>query len=394
MVFDVLIVGAGVVGLSLALDLAQAGLKVALLEKQNCDRFNNTLDLSQYDTRVFAINWASQALFESLGVWDAIEAYRVSPYESMKVWDSFGQGYIHFDSESILESQLGHIIEQKVLLKALWDKAKEFENIEMIASCELMNLTVNSSVSNLYTDKGRFQAHLIVGADGAHSWVRSQAGFKVKGWSYEQSALVATISHEKSHEKTARQRFAPDGPLALLPLKDDYTSSIVWMTTPVQAEHLKNLSDSKFSDILTQRFGPTLGTLSLAEENRALFPLKMQQVVEYCQPGCALVGDAAQTIHPLAGLGMNLGLNNVKTLADLIKIQKQKRRGLGDIGYLKRYERREKLRASLVIAAMEGFKRGFGTDNKVIAYLRNTGLNWVDRHSLIKKRFMHFAMGK
>lgn len=394
MTFDVAIVGAGIIGLTLALDLSQAGLSVVVLEKQNRADLNNLLDLSDYDRRVFAINWASQHFFESVQVWNSIQAYRVSPYQSMFVWDEAGTGQIQFQSDLILESELGHIIEQKVILKALWDQLKQVDKLQIISPCELNQITFNSSFSNIYLNSKRLQAHLIVGADGAASWVRQQAGIGVRGWSYDQSAVVATIHTEKPHAKIARQRFSFEGPLALLPLDNPHYCSIVWMVSPQKAQDLMKYTAVEFSEILTKNFGPSLGRLTLESDKRAIFPLATQQAKRYCQPGCVLVGDAAQVIHPLAGLGLNLGLQNAKVLSKLIKKQKFKQRALGDLAYLKYYERREQARASLMIAAMEGFKRGFGTDNKVVKHVRNAGLNFVNKHSYLKKCFVHFATGK
>ena len=398
MIFDVIVVGAGVVGLTLALELGRAGLTVAVLEKQSLEYLNHPIDLSQYDKRVFTINSASQALFQSVGAWDGMQALRVSPYQSMEVWDACGSGEIQFNVDLGKFSELGHIIEQKVILKALGDQLKYYDSIQVIAPCELSHFTLSESVSNLYLkEEGglkRLQTSLIVGADGANSWVRTQAGLEVKGWSYGQTALVATIHTEKSHGQTARQRFALEGPLALLPLADPHICSIVWMIDPLQAENLAKMPAEEFSHILTRSFGPALGALTLSEDNRATFPLKMQQATGYCQPGCALVGDAAHVIHPLAGLGVNLGLQNVKVLSEFIKQQKDKQRMLGHFAYLKKYERQEKMRSRVVIAAMEGFKRGFGTDNSLVKHLRNAGLNLVDKQPLLKKWFVDFAMGK
>lgn len=398
MVFDVIIVGAGIVGLTLALDLGQAGFKVALIEKQELHYLNNPLDLKEYDSRVFAINWASQQFFNSVQAWEPMQAYRVSPYQAMQLWDACGFGHIQFGSQSIIESELGHIIEQKVMAKALWDQIGQLNNIEVITPCELLDLTLSPSLSSLYTNKtaphDKLQANLIIGADGANSWVRTQAGLSVTGWSYDQSALVATIHTEKPHQKTAWQRFSSDGPLALLPLADPHYCSIVWMTEPEQAQVLKTIDIKEFSQILTNRFGPTLGALTLVQDKRAVFPLKMQHAKAYCRPGCVLVGDAAHVIHPLAGLGMNLGLQNAKTLSDLLKNQKSKQRALGNLGYLKQYERQEKSRALMMIALMEGFKRGFGTQNGVIKYLRNAGLNFVNERDMLKTWFIQSAMGK
>lgn len=394
MIFDVAIIGAGVVGLTLALDLSQAGLNVVVLEKQNRNDLNNPLDLSDYDRRVFAINWASQKRFESVQAWDDMQTYRVSPYQSMYVWDEGEKGHIQFQSDLIIESELGHIIEQKVILKALWDKMKQVGTLQIISPCKLNQITFSPSLSSIYTDSERLQARLIVGADGAASWVRQQAGINIIGWSYDQSALVATIHTEKPHARTARQRFSLGGPLALLPLDNPNYCSIVWMISPQKAQDLMNCTAVEFSEMLTQSFGPSLGMLTLEKDKRAIFPLAMQQATHYCQPGCALVGDAAQVIHPLAGLGVNLGLQNVSVLSGLIKKQKAKQRELGHLAYLKHYERREKNRAKMMIAAMEVFKRGFGTDNRMIRHVRNAGLNFVDKHPHLKKWFVHFAMGK
>ncbi len=262
----------------------------------------------------------------------------------------------------------------------------------MFRACNAKQLQVTQQQVCLTLDDGRFlEADLIIGADGGRSWVRQQAGFESKGWSYQQDAVVATVSHELSHQACCWQRFAADGPLAFLPL-DEKTCSIVWSTSPEHAEQLLALDDAMFLKALQLSFGDSLGRMCTVGE-RAAFPLRLAHTTRYTGLRLALIGDAAHSIHPLAGQGVNLGLGDMGSLADTLSAAKKRGENIGDIAVLRRYERARKADNMLMMGAMDGFKRLFSNDQPVLRFARNLGLNVSDRISPIKQLFMQQALG-
>jgi 2-octaprenylphenol hydroxylase len=387
---EVVIIGAGAVGLSLAIALGQAGFNVAIVSAQpmSC-QFS---EQQAYDLRVVALNWASQTLLQQLQIWPQIQ--RLASYTKMQVWDSEGEGAITFDSVHLPQQQLGHIVEQSVLLSSLTTQLLSLPNVSFYENTTAQDITQCPEHITVRCTNGHcIQAKLLVGADGKNSWVRQQQGIKVTGWDYQQQALIATIKTSKPHQGTAFQRFAADGALALLPLADPYFCSIVWSTSPSHAQRLQQLPMVAFEQQLALATEHVLGTLQL-KSKRVGFPLALQNAQHYCQARCVLVGDAAHTIHPLAGLGMNLGLLDMATLSELLIGAKQAGRDIGQLRLLRKYARARSAHLWSVAAAMEGFKQGFGSSWLSIKWLRNQGLNWVNRNAGLKLLCIDAAMGK
>lgn len=392
--FDVVIVGAGMVGATLANALHGSGLRVALVEAREPDTSWHPED---YNGRVSAITHASMRILRGVGAWREITARRLSPYREMHVWDATGSGEIHFDAADIGESLLGHIIENKVIESALHLRlAALSENdaraARLLCPARVSNLRLDGASARLVLDDGRvLDTRLVVGADGSRSSIREQAGLATRGWSYQQQAVVATIKTERHHRETAWQRFMPDGPLAFLPLADG-RCSIVWSTSPEHAQALLELREADFLIALHQAFGDTLGAM-LAAGPRAGFPLRMLHAPEYVRSRIALAGDAAHTIHPLAGQGVNLGLADAATLAEVLVRAHGAGEDIGSVKVLRRYERWRKGDNLGMIAGMEGFKRLFGSRNPLTRLVRNTGLSLTDRATPVKNLFVRHAMG-
>lgn len=387
--YDVTIVGGGMVGATLACALAPTGLRIALAEART-----PALDWSpeSTDVRVSAITRASQRIFETLGVWEGIAQRRISPFRQMHVWDSSGSGEIHFDSAALGESTLGHIIENSVMVAALYERLAQFDNVELVCPVRLKRLAWDAEGMFLELEDGSFLvSSLLVGADGSRSWVRQQAGISVKGWDYQQSALVTTVKTAKPHQETAWQRFLPEGPLAFLPLSEGY-SSIVWSTSPAQAESLLAMPTARFAETLREAFDDTLGEI-VEVGARASFPLRFLQANAYVRSRLALVGDAAHTVHPLAGQGVNLGLADAAALAEVLYEAIAARKGLGSITVLRRYERWRHADNLAMLAAVDGFKRLFGSELSVVRWARNLGLNLTHSVLPIKNLVMRYAMG-
>ena len=388
--YDVIIAGAGMVGATLACALSRADLRIALLDAR-CPE----LEWSDegYDIRVSAITRASQNLLDDLKVWPRIEAQRLSPYREMQVWDDSGDGHVHFDSADLGEPDLGHIIENRVIVKALHQRLAELDNVSLLCPVEMKKLDINDEAARVsFADGSQIQARLIVAADGGRSWVRGQAGIGVHGWEYDQSALVTWVKTEKFHQDTAWQRFQPDGPLAFLPLTEGY-SSIVWSTGHEHAQALRELDEAAFAEELAESFAHRLGAIEEVGP-RAVFPLRYFETLHYIQARLALVGDAAHMMHPLAGQGVNLGMADAAALADVLLEAHARQRDLGDYRILRRYERWRRADNRAMLFSMDSFKLLFSSQSQAIRWLRNTGLNVTDRVTPLKHAFMQRALGR
>jgi 2-octaprenylphenol hydroxylase len=387
--YDIIIVGGGMVGSALACALGDTPWRLALIEGRVPD---NEWPADSFDLRVSAISRASQQLFEQLQVWSAMQAERVSPYQEMHVWDAGGNGSIHFDSADIGEPNLGHIIENRVITRALVQRAAQFDNIDIHCPAKPQHLDLQHGGGQLELDSGAIlQAELIVGADGGQSWVRQHAGISVSTQDYQQSAVVANVRTEQPHRHTAWQRFLPTGPLAFLPLTDN-VSSIVWSTTPQEAERLCALDSKAFRQELETAYASRLGRI-VETGPRAHFPLRGQHASHYVKPHLALIGDAAHTIHPLGGQGVNLGFADVRALRQTLDAARQKGQAIGSLKTLRRYERSRRGDNLLMLEAMGVFKRLFSNTTPGLRQLRNLGLNLSDRANPLKHFFMSQAMG-
>jgi 2-octaprenylphenol hydroxylase len=379
----VLVVGAGMVGGALACALAGQGRRVALVESQP----PAALPTDGFDLRVSALTRASEALLGRIGVWPGMAQRRVSPFREMYVWDAGSNGAIRFDAAEIGEPHLGHIVENRVTVAALEERIARLHQVDWHRPCRPLRLVFGPSAVRLDLGGVELEAELVVAADGAASRVRELAGIPCPVMDYGQQGLVATVRTERAHRETAWQRFLPGGPLAFLPLVQGH-SSIVWSVPPEQARELLALSDEQFCAVLTDAFEARLGRVEWVGP-RAAFPLRRQHAQQYVQPRLALVGDAAHTIHPLAGQGVNLGLLDAAALAQVLD-------GLpdaGDLRALRRYERWRRGHNLAVQALMDGFKWLFGVQGGAARVARGLGLAAADRAGPVKRMLMRQAMG-
>jgi 2-octaprenylphenol hydroxylase len=404
--YDVIVVGGGMVGNALACSLGtglgadlgsnsnQPPLKIAVVENH---KTNYQWPKDSFDLRVSAITRASQCWLEELGVWQTIIDERATPYSEMFVWDAGGDGSIHFDCAELGEPNLGHIIENRAINKCLVQRAAEFDAVDFYCPASPSKLTLNSQQAQLELDGGeRLEAELIVGADGGDSWVRQQAGIDISVDDYEQTAVVANVKTELPHQHTAWQRFLPTGPLAFLPMADSQGSNkhsaIVWSTTPNEAQRLCELTNAEFNTELEVAFDHKLGAI-VDSGPRASFPIKGRHAQQYVKPQLALIGDAAHTIHPLAGQGVNLGFADAQALAQTILNAQHSNKPIGSFKTLRRFERSRRGDNSLMLEAMGMFKRLFSNSTPGLRELRNFGLNFADQTPAIKNLFMTYAMG-
>ena len=388
--YDLIIAGGGMVGSALACALGRSDLRIALLEGALLERIRPTEDL---DIRVSAIGRASQRIFAAVGAWDGMTDWRVSPFRDMRVWDAGGFGQIHFDSASIGEPSLGWIVENRVIQFALLERARQLPAVELLCPATLEAAhPLDGPIWRVRLSDGReFTTRLLVGADGAQSKVRQLAGIDTNGWQYDQKAVVANVRTAEPHQETAWQRFLPTGPLAFLPLHDG-RCSIVWSTTPDRADSLLTLDEYDFGRALGEAFEWRLGSI-VQVGARSAFPLRLQHARSYVNPGLALIGDAAHVVHPLAGQGVNLGLLDAAALAEVIADAVAEHREIGSLKVLRRYERWRKGDNLLMLSAMDGFKRLFGTSLPPVRLLRNIGLNLTDAMDPIKNMIARRAMG-
>ncbi|SEC65462.1 2-octaprenyl-3-methyl-6-methoxy-1,4-benzoquinol hydroxylase [Pseudomonas anguilliseptica] len=391
---DLIIVGAGMVGSALALALQDQGLEILLVD-------GGPLSVKPFDPqaafepRVSALSAASQRILERLGVWDGIAARRACPYGEMQVWDGSGTGQIHFSAASVHAESLGHIVENRVVQDALLERLHD-SSIGLLPGARLEQLRRSGDGWLLSLSDGReLRAPLLIAADGANSAVRRLAGCATREWDYLHHVIVTSVRCAKPHQATAWQRFTDDGPLAFLPLAGpagEHWCSIVWSVTPTEAERLMALDDAGFRRALGFAFEHRLGEV-LHADARVCIPLRQRHAKRYVEDGLALIGDAAHSIHPLAGQGVNLGFLDVAVLAEVLLHATQRGERLADVKVLSRYERWRMPHNLAMMAAMEGFERLFQADSLPLRWLRNSGLNWVDDLPEAKALFVRQALG-
>lgn len=391
---DLLIVGAGMVGSALALALRHSGLEILLLD-------GSPLSVKPFDAqgpfepRVSALSAASQRILERLGAWEGIAGRRVSPYTDMHVWDGSGTGQIHFSAASVHAQVLGHIVENRVVQDSLLERLHG-SDVGLLPNARLEQMRRSGDEWLLTLADGRtLRAPLVVAADGANSAVRKLTGCKTREWDYLHHAIVTSVRCSEAHQATAWQRFTDEGPLAFLPLsRDDGQAwcSIVWSTTPEQAEKLMALDDAAFCEALGRAFEGHLGEVVSADP-RLCVPLRQRHAKRYVDEGLALIGDAAHTIHPLAGQGVNLGFLDAAVLAEELERACERGERLADVKVLTRFERRRMPHNLALMAAMEGFERLFQADPLPLRWLRNSGLKLVEQLPEAKALFVRQALG-
>lgn len=383
--YDILIAGGGMVGGTLACALGGSGLKVGVIEPQAVTATDKNSGL-----RVSAITLASQTVFENVSAWAGMRAH-AAPVEAMRIWEN--SSTLNFDSADIGEACLAWIIENHAIVAALAARAREFSNIDVLSPARMAMAQFGEERVSVRLEDGReLQTKLLVGADGADSQVRRAAGI---GWTRHdlgQSAIIAVVQTERSHARTAWQHFLTTGPLAFLPLADPQQVSIVWSADTARAAELMYLDDATFNTELQAAFGEHLGNVQLASE-RVAFPLVLGFARHYSTHRVALIGDAAHTVHPLAGQGVNLGILDAATLAEILLIAAGQKRALGAHAQLRRYERARKGADVGMQAVTGGFRYLFGSPLPGLRVLRTAGLRLTEQLPSLKNSFMRRASG-
>lgn len=386
--YDVVIIGSGLVGLSCALGLAKHNLSIAVIEAKPPEPILDTPSL-----RVSAINYASQQMLINLGVWEQLEAKRISTYHSMHVWEKDGLGNIRFDGDTFGQQNIGHIVENNCLQHALRRKVEQSDAITIVSG-KAVNIGFGEREAWLTLDDlSHISTRLVVAADGAESWVRQQCQIPLTSWDYGHTALVATIKTQRSHEACARQAFLESGPLAFLPLSDPHLNSIVWSTSPKMARDLVYCDTQEFNQRLTAAFDGRLGMCELVSE-RVTLPLKMRYSRHFARHRLVLIGDAAHTIHPLAGQGVNLGFMDSAALAQEVGRLTNAKKDIGLLSLLREFERWRKADAVKMVGVMEAFKQSYQGDHLLKKVARDIGMKIVNNIPEIKENCLLHAMGK
>ena len=391
---DLVIVGAGMVGSALALALKDAGLNIVLVDGAAIEAKAFALD-APFEPRVSALSAASQRILQRLGAWSEIAARRSCPYTQMYVWEGEGTAHVHFTASSVHAQNLGHIVENRVVQDALYAQLQD-SSIQCLSHARLEQMRYSGDGWRLELSTGQsLLTQLVIAADGANSIVRKLQGSATREWDYLHHAIVTSVRCAKAHQGTAWQRFTGNGPLAFLPLErgdGQHWCSIVWSTTPEHAQALMGLDEKAFNQQLAEAFEYQLGEIEHSDA-RYCIPLRQRHAKRYVQQGLALVGDAAHTIHPLAGQGVNLGFLDVAALAQVLLDAHNRGERLADERVLSRYERRRMPHNLSMMAAMQGFERLFQAKAPVLRWLRNQGLKLVQDSAAAKGVFMRQALG-
>lgn len=387
--FDVIVVGGGMVGATLAAALAHSNLSIAVVEATEPDSFDAVQD---YDLRVSAVSIGSQRMFEAVGAWQAMLDKRACPYRRLLVWDGEGGGETLFDSGDIYQPLLGNIVENRLIQLSLLEVIKGRENIQWLCPEKVKTVSEKKDEISVGLESGKtLSAKLLVGADGANSAVRRLCDIEIDKQPYNQHALVATIETELPQQDITWQRFVPSGPQAFLPLKGN-RASMVWYNAEDEVGRLKALDDNAFRDEMLAAFPERLGGIRKVVE-RGSFPLVKSHAVNYVKNRVVLIGDASHTIHPLAGQGVNLGLMDAAVLADIVLPLNASGKDFGTLKALRKYERARRGYTIAMICAMDVFHNVFKERPLPVRLLRSAALDFAGKVGPVRNLAMKYAMG-
>lgn len=390
--YDVAIIGGGLIGMTLALSLARAGLLVAVIDEAALE----STTAPAFDGRVSAIAFASRRLMETIDLWDHV-APDAQPINDILVTDGQVRSgaaplFLHFDHREIGHEPLGHIVENRHLRIGLLARLSETAALHIFAPATVAALTFEAHAVRFKLSDGRaLSARLCVGAEGRRSPSRDQIGIKTFGWSYGQTGIVATVAHEKPHQGFAQEFFLPSGPFAILPMCGN-RSSLVWTERSAAAPGFLRLGADDFNAEVSARFGPYLGETRVVGP-RWSYPLGLQLAHRYIAPRFALAGDAAHSIHPIAGQGLNLGLRDVAALSEVLVDARRRGEDIGALNVLRSYERWRRFDSVALAASTDLLNRLFSNHWLPLRLARDAGLAATGLAGPARRFFMRYAGG-
>ena len=384
--FDCVVVGGGMVGAASALALAELGLTVAVVEKSAPAVFSSE---QAFDLRVSAISLASEQLLQQLGAWQPLQQWRMCPYKRLGVWET-EQSYTEFNANDIQQSHLGHIVENRLIQLSLWQQMQENSNITLLCPETLIKLEQNSIEATLTLSSSILRTKLVIGADGANSYVRKLVNIGTTGWDYAQSAMLINVRTEKSQQDITWQQFFKTGPLAMLPMPGN-CASLVWYHNKDEINRLSALSAKSLAQEVMQHFPKRLGKVDVI--NQAAFPLTRRHANQYQKGRVLLVGDAAHTINPMAGQGVNLGFKDVKALQHVIAMAIGNGESWQQTDVLARYQQARRTDNLLMMSAMDALYLSFCHASPLVKLARNAGLMMVNRLPHVKNKALAYACG-
>ncbi|MFD1801705.1 3-demethoxyubiquinol 3-hydroxylase [Mixta tenebrionis] len=383
---DIAVVGGGMVGAALASGLTQQGFQVAVLERDAPPAFHPE---APPDIRVSAIGCASVALLKELEAWPAVMQMRCAPYRRLETWE-WQTARVQFTAQSLGLPELGYMVENSVLQLALWQRLQQ-QAVTLFAPARLSALAQYNGGWRLTLEDGRqLTARLVIGADGANSQVRQLTGIGIQGWNYSQSCMLISVELEHEAGDTTWQHFTPDGPHALLPLYGRW-ASLVWYDSPARIRQLQALAPEQLQKEIARCFPARLGRFRV--QQAASFPLTRRHASRYVLPGVALVGDAAHTINPLAGQGVNLGYRDVDALIDVLTTARNQAEDWASGPVLLRYQRQRQRDNLLMQSGMDFFYFTFSNRLPPLRLLRNVGLMAAERAGVLKRQALRYALG-
>ncbi|MGB1547942.1 MAG: UbiH/UbiF/VisC/COQ6 family ubiquinone biosynthesis hydroxylase [Alphaproteobacteria bacterium] len=384
---EAVIIGGGLIGLTLGIALGRSGIETIVVEREAPKRVQE----AAFDGRTSAIAYGSRRVLAGLGLWEAMAA-DAEPILDIRVADGDSLFFLHYDHRDVGTEPFGHILENRHLRKALFESVTKVPALTVKAPAEVKHLACDAYGVRAELGNGEtIAAQIAIAADGRRSPMREAAGIRTINWAYPQTAIVCTVRHERPHRGVAVEHFLPAGPFAILPMTEN-RSSIVWTEQSEQAPALLKLEPSDFLRELQRRFGDHLGALEV-EGGRWSYPLSLVLAERYLADRLVLVGDAAHGIHPIAGQGLNLGFRDIASLAEGLVDARRLGLDLGRGAHLKRYERLRRFDSFLMAAMTDGLNRLFSNDAAPLRRMRSAGLAAVNRLSPVKRQLMRHAMG-
>ncbi len=386
--FDVIIIGGGLAGLTLACMLGKAGIKTACLDQADPK-------VQMVDLRTTAISYGSSKILTTAGVWDEMSK-TACPIENIEILDGDSPLLLNFLSFEVKGRAFGNIVENADLRKALMKKIKALKSVTHIAPAKVKDFNVTDTNAEAILETGEIlSAQLVIGADGKNSSLRDWMEIPTRQWNYNQRAVICCVSHENPHGNIAVEHFWPEGPFAILPMSDDkkqHRSSVVFTEHGPEKNSLMHFSDAEFETALNARFPAPYGAVKMIGK-RASYPLSLVHATRYIGPRMALIADAAHGIHPIAGQGLNLGFRDVDKMAELLSAAFKQQKDLGSAPLLEAYQRARRFDNMSMVAVTDGLVRLFSNNHASKRFIRRAGLKLVSKLKPAKQFFMKQAMG-